>query len=310
MFKLKLKKIDIDFLKYNIIIIFLIIIILEIFFLKEQNIKLKICVCTIAKKENLYIKEFIEHYKRYGVDKIFEYDNNEINGEKIETILANNIKNGFVEIINYRGFVVSQVLAYNDCYKKNNILYNWFIFYDIDEFIYLKNYKNIKSFLNSKKFDKCQKIELNWFIHTDNNQLYYENKSLEKRFPEKIKYSKDLRFKNCTFVKSIIKGNIKNLKINDVHGISNKLSVCNGFGRLLKYNEKVKDFKYNYIDHYLFKSTSEFINKLNRTDACFKITNKLRRIKQYFMFNKITLEKIKYIENKTKINLSMYKNFI
>ena len=258
MYKLKFKKKNkINFLKYKII--FSIIIILEIFLLYEQNNKLKICVCTIAKKENLYIKEFIDHYKKYGVDKIYIYDNNEINGEKIETILSNYINNGFIEIINFRGISVSQILAYNDCYKKNNKLYNWFIFYDIDEYIYLKNYNNIKYYLNSKKFNKCQKIELNWFIHTDNNQLYYENKSLEKRFPEKIKYSKYLRNKNYNFIKSIIRGNIKNLTINDVHGISNKLSRCNGFGRLVKYNQK-QDFKYNYIDHYLFKSTNEFIN--------------------------------------------------
>ena len=98
MYKLKFKKKNkINFLKYKII--FSIIIILEIFLLYEQNNKLKICVCTIAKKENLYIKEFIDHYKKYGVDKIYIYDNNEINGEKIETILSNYINNGFIEII-------------------------------------------------------------------------------------------------------------------------------------------------------------------------------------------------------------------
>ena len=43
---------------------------------------MKICVCTLAKNENRYIKEFVEHYKKYGVDKIYLYDNNDIDGEK------------------------------------------------------------------------------------------------------------------------------------------------------------------------------------------------------------------------------------
>ena len=51
-------------------------------FLKINRRKnLKICLCTIVKYENKYISEFIEYYKKYGVDKIFIYDNNDINGE-------------------------------------------------------------------------------------------------------------------------------------------------------------------------------------------------------------------------------------
>ncbi len=34
--------------------------------------------------ENHYIREWIEYYLNLGVDKIFLYDNNDINGEKFE----------------------------------------------------------------------------------------------------------------------------------------------------------------------------------------------------------------------------------
>ena len=43
-----------------------------------------------------------------------------------------------------------------------NKLFDWLIFYDIDEYIHLTNYKNIKDFLNEKKFDNCKKIYLKW----------------------------------------------------------------------------------------------------------------------------------------------------
>ena len=47
----------------------------------------KVCLCTNGKKENLYAREFVQHYINYGVDKIFIYDNNEQNGEKFEDVL-------------------------------------------------------------------------------------------------------------------------------------------------------------------------------------------------------------------------------
>ena len=60
---------------------------------KNKNIKLniaknvKVCLCTLGKKENNYIREFVEHYKKLGVDKIFLYDNNDLNDENFNIIL-------------------------------------------------------------------------------------------------------------------------------------------------------------------------------------------------------------------------------
>ena len=61
---------------------------------------IKVCVCTLAKLENRYIREFVQHYENYGVDKIFLYDNNDINGEKFEEVINDYIKKGFVEVLN------------------------------------------------------------------------------------------------------------------------------------------------------------------------------------------------------------------
>ena len=41
----------------------------------------KVGLCIICKEENLYIKEFIEHYKNLGYNHIFICDNNDIDGE-------------------------------------------------------------------------------------------------------------------------------------------------------------------------------------------------------------------------------------
>ena len=47
----------------------------------------RVCLCTVAKEENKYIREFVEHYKKYDIDKIYIFDNNDKNGEKFEEVI-------------------------------------------------------------------------------------------------------------------------------------------------------------------------------------------------------------------------------
>ena len=199
-----------------------------------------------------------------------------------------------------------QLQSMNECYQKHNKEYDWFIIYDLDEFIFLKNIDNIKLYLKQIHFNKCQVIHLNWVIHSDNNYIYYTNKSLKKRFPnitQSLDYSID--------IKSIIRGKIKT-NITSQHYLNPKLISCDGFGKIkknftLKSN---KDYKYYYIDHYYFKSTEEFIDKIMRSNASNGKKNRLGIFPYYFRKNQITLEKINYIENKTGINLSKYRQII
>ena len=278
-------------------------------FIKLNKNEIKICICTIGKSENLYIKEYISHYKNYGVDKIFLYDNNDINGERFEDVIQDYINDGYIEIINFRGKLKKQFIAYRECLNNNYKKYNYLIFYDIDEFIYLKDTKSLKDYLMRKTFDKCQTIQLNMVAHTDNNLLLYENKPLFERFPKK-------KINRMEALKSIIKGNIK-IDITCIHNLNKKLKSCNGFGQF-NFKEKYiiftknPDFKYYYIDHFSFKSTEEFINKLNKGCAVFgKDTSIiLKKIGWYFSTNEITLKKINFIENYTNLNLSNYKRKI
>ena len=299
------------FLKLNSIIIINIFIFISILLKNNQIKNTKVCLCTNGKKENLYVREYVEHYKKYGVDKIFIYDNNEVDGEKFEDVILDYINNEFVEIINYRGLLSPQENAYKDCQKKNFKIFNWLIFFDMDEYIYLKNYNNIKYFLNRNRFNKCQRIQLNWIFHTDNNLIYYDNRTLSKRFPERELRARGKKKGGIQGIKSILRGNIE-IDIKDVHILNKTLISCDGFGNIKEVQNiitNVSDFYYYYIDHYYSKSTEEFIKKLMRGSAVhgFDITHKLKRIDVYFSINEITLNKINYIENQTKLNLSKFR---
>ena len=280
---------------------------------KINESKAKICICTLGKEENKYIKEFANHYRALGVDKVFLYDNNDINGENFEEILSEYIKDGFIEIFNWRGKIHPQLKIYEECYYKNKKKYDWFIFFDTDEFIHLNNYSSINDFLTEKKFEKCKLIYFNCLRHTDNDQLFYDNRTLEERFPIILWKSK------MYTVKTIMRGNItKNIHFTTSHWLNRRLrGGCDVEGKEVIPQRKVKirnkinhpQFKSYYIDHYCFKSTEEYINKINKGDGIFGYNNrtKMHKINIYFGYNKITIEKINLIENKTGLNLSKFK---
>ena len=279
----------------------------------ETKIKkdLKLCICTIGKKENRYIREFVQFYEKMGVDKIFLYDNNEEKGEKFEDVINDYITNGFIEISNWRGKENKTINMMDDCYQKNYKQYDWLIFYDIDEYIHLKNYTNIKDFLNEVKFDKCNNIYLNWVFHTDNYLFHYDNRTLQQRFP--IAESKPEIINNSSFnyIKSIIRGNISNITIDCKYKLSNEIKGCNGLGQepnFIGLNMEQEDFDNYYIEHYFYKCLDEYIEKLNSKDFDNQFKNKT--IAKYFKINELAYERIVYLESRTGFNLSEYHQLL
>ena len=294
---------------------FLLIIILIIKF-KNKKTNIKVCLCTLGKRENKYAREFVEFYKNLGVDKIFLYDNNDLNGEYFTDVINDYIENGYVKILNWRGKIGQLFNIMNDCYLNNNITYDWIIFYEFDEFIYLKDFNNIKKFLSDKRFSNCTKIQLNWVFHTDNNLLYYDNRSLIQRFPEREPKARGKITGGLSTIKSIIRGGIKNKKIECIHRLFLDIQGCNGFGKKMELygiETNESDYKYYYIDHYYCKSTEEFIEKVVDRGCALYDKDKnyqLARVKTYLGYNVITLEKIELLERKTGFNLSEYRNKI
>ena len=200
---------------------------------KYELSKLKVCICTLGKDENRYIREFVEYYKNYGVDKIYLYDNNDINGEKFESVISQYINNKFVEIINWRGMNGKSTYykIIDSCYQTHHNYYDWLIFYEIHM--------------------------------SDNNNLFYENKTLNERFPNVGKnIVKNKRNKIC-YVKSIIRGHLKNIKIKHNHLLNKKLKACNGFGeksKLKKIRSLNPDYKFNYMPDF-YDSYKNILNE-------------------------------------------------
>lgn len=276
-----------------------------IFIRINKKLLLKVCLCTIGKKENLYAYEFVEHYKKIGYDKIFIYDNNDIGDEKFEDVLNKQISNNFVEIVNYRGYRSKrqspQSKAFIDCYEKNKNNYDWLSFFDFDEFLELKRNKNIKEDLSNKKFKKCANIKINWLMFTDNDLLYYENITLQKRFA-----TPRLHDNINLIIKSTVRGNLKFnywRSMNNPHSSSNYLTACDSNGNITdptKFYSSSINYEISYLKHYSTKTIEEYCNKIKRgrADLLVKLDNKT--LEYYFNYfferNKKTKKKIDYFK--------------
>ena len=110
----------------------------------------------------------------------------------------------------------------NDCYKRNYQIYDWLIFFEVDEHIHLSNYTNVKLYLQRNAFKNCEIIHLNWVYHTDNNLIYYDNRPLKIRFPEVEPNARNNFNKRRSCVKSILRGHIPNVFIHCVHKLTKK----------------------------------------------------------------------------------------
>ena len=149
----------------------------------------------MAKKENIYIKEYVNYYLKLGINKIFIYDDNDFRTERIKDII-NPLKNKYITIYeNNKSTIKNQPDAFTHCYYIHKKEYDWFIM------VYLVIINDtLKNYLANENFKKCDFIKIHWLIPTDNNLLYYNNKSLFERFKGPYKKSK--------FIKTLVRGNI------------------------------------------------------------------------------------------------------
>ena len=278
----------------------------------QQKSKTKVCLCAIGKKENLYAKEFVDYYKSLGYNHIFIYDNNDKDDEKFEEVLNEEISKNFVTIIDYRGYRGKknrpQFDAYYDCYEKNSKEYDWLSFYDFDEFLYLKNHKNIQEFLDDSKFSHCINIKINWVLYSDNDLIYYENKPVQERFITALFNDSDNKH-----IKSMVRGHLKEnywKNMRQPHCSYNNLINCDPTGIIIDSKSPFntpQNYDVAFIKHYATKTVEEFIGKIKRgrSDKVVKIDDNFwkERFKYFFEKNKKTKEKLDFIKKTLNIDI-------
>lgn len=265
---------------------------------------MKIALCCIGRQENRYAIEFVEYYKKLGIDKIFIYDNNYGDEEHFEEVLQPYIDEGLVEITNFRDKSVCQLEAYQNCYDKHGNEYDWIAFFDFDEYLSFENNENIKEFLSDDIFNKYQCIHINWMVYGDSDNIKYENKPLIERFTKPMNYNNCVgySFPENNHIKSIVRGGIDKFKwIYNPHTPNCNLMCCDALGKQCD-DSAFKPYSFDrcYIKHFYTKSIEEFFTLKERRQRPDRLhTQKINYndcFKRFFLINQKTEEKIKYLE--------------
>ena len=272
--------------------------------IKNENFDYFACFCSKARGENLYANELISYYSKLGVEKFIFGDNNLNGNEKLIDVLLDYVNNGKVDIYEIFDSDIGQVEFNQNIYEKYKTKCNWFLFFDFDEYLDIHFQPNIslrlQNFLPNKMFDKCEAILFNWLIYTDNDLIYYDNRTLLERFP--IPNYID---KSNFVVKSIVRGGLNKTifyPTKSNHVPDRNLIICNSEGTILeRYNPFIvrpPSYKYAVLKHFTTKSAEEYVNKTRRganRNLPYKIED---QILAYFRHNKFSQEKLKYFEEK------------
>jgi len=272
------------------------------------------CFCGIARQENKYVKEFIKYYINLGVEKFIFGDNNLPNTEKLSDILQDYISNGTVDIIEIFNSTIGQSEFGQSVYEKYKKRCGWFLFFDIDEYLEIFFNKNetlnLKQFLSNQIFSNCESILFNWLIYTDNELIFYDNRTLLERFT-----TPNYKNRDNVHVKSIVRGNLDKIIFHfntSNHVPSRNLSICDSKGNLRKiYNPFAISppiFDYGYLKHFTTKTAEEYCTKMKRGRPRGRKYDLNERVKLFFYHNKFSEEKLKVFEN--TFNMSFKRGII
>jgi len=272
-------------------------------------------ICCIAKCENDYLLEWVEYHLNLGFTHIYIYDNNDIDGERIEDVLGDFIGNS-VFIFDCRGKRAYQTIAYTEFYNLYGTQYDWIAYIDVDEFITFSEksgMKNINGYL--KTFEDFEIIHLNWMTYGDNGIVDYISNKVLDRFAEPLPFDKHIQynFPENNHVKSIIKGklDLKGVKITP-HSPSGNFRICDDMGIERTENSYFKTYSFNvaYLRHFTTKTIYEWLKKISRGLATVNSFDDLYSMNRFFKYNEDTVEKrnvIRYFLLFENVLINRYK---
>ena len=256
-----------------------------------------VAICAIERNENPYAVEWVEHYKKLGVSRIFVYDNYFGSETPLADTLKDYVAEGFVEVIPVPDKPAAQCRAYEDCYRKHGNEYAWIGFLDFDEYLRWNGRAKIGKMFS--KYNDADCVLVNWRIMTDSGLVHYDPRPLKDRFKEvmpldtKVKYD----FPENNHVKCFVQGGLGEIHFaKNPHSPSDSIRCVNSEGKIVPcsaftpYTHKVMR-----IDHYWTKTADEWrTNKLARgfASGATYIENFMKKQEEYFFkVNERTPEK-------------------
>jgi len=277
----------------------------------EDANDLKVLLCCIGRLENKYIREYVEYNKNFGFTNICLYDNNRDNEDDFNTVIGDYIKSGYVILKDYRNITTPcQFKAYNECYAEYGDKYDWIAFFDIDEFLFLNNCRNVEEYLSDKAFKDFDMIHLNWLLFGDCGMIYDNGLPVLARFkiPLDVNLSTGYNIPDTFHIKSIIRGGLEKITYAQTPHtpIDDNIRCCNSFG--IPCDSKLPfapyDFRRGGLLHFTTKTAEEYANKVKRGFCDGNPIKNKELIELFFKRNEVTEEKVEYFKKTLGVDVS------
>ena len=276
----------------------------------------KVAICAIGRNENRYAVEWVEHYKKLGVAKIFVYDNYFNNEEPLAVTLKKYVDAGFVEITDIHDRKGMQHRAYEHCYKHHGDEYAWIGFLDFDEYLRWDGRKKITAMFAQYQDADC--VLVNWRLMTDNGHTRYEDKPLKERFTEVMPLDQHVKYTwpENDHVKCFVAGGLGTVNFNSPHHPETRMRCVNVSGKEVKNESFVHPYDHSVmrLDHYWTKTAEEWIgNKLMRGFSSGRtyMDNFIKQQENYFFaVNERTPEKETIIRDGVQAVIDNHENMV
>lgn len=277
----------------------------------EKMNTLKVMLCCIGRQENDYIREFVDYYRRIGVTNICLYDNNMDGEDDFNDAIGDYIKSGFVILKDFRNMLPPvQFIAYNECYEEYKNDYDWFLFFDIDEFMFINQDDSIKSYLSREMFKNYDVIHINWLNFGDGGMTRPDGRPVLERFidPLDINMCTDYNFPDNFHIKSIVRGGLEYMKFESTPhtpNISTK-KCCNSTGLPHEYNSPFAPYDYRLagLRHFTTKTADEYAKKVKKGFCDGNKRGKESLIELFFKRNEPTKEKVEIFKRQCGVDMS------
>lgn len=277
--------------------------------LDRQNKNMKTLLCCIGRRENAYIREYVEYNKVLGFTNICLYDNNYDGEEDFRDVIGDYISDGYVILKDYRNRKVCQLNAYNECYKTYGEEYDWIAFFDIDEFMFVNCNKTLGEYLARPEFNDYDMIHINWLLFGDGGQIKSDGRGLLQRIPQPLDINQSTlySFPDNFHCKSIIRGGLAEVKWEGTpHTPTNSIKCCNSYGLPCDGNSPFTPYDYRNagLRHFTTKTAEEYADKVKKGFPDANPTTKEKMVQIFFERNEVTPEKVEIFKEINGIDMS------
>ncbi|MBQ7618272.1 MAG: glycosyltransferase family 92 protein [Desulfovibrio sp.] len=217
-------------------------------------------LCGIAKNENKYLKEWVAYHHYIGFEKIYIYDN------ESDVALYNEVTDylnlGICDVYEIKG-EAQQNIAYNHCLKTHGQDCEWLAFFDLDEFLCLKEDDDARVVM--RDYEDYAGLSVQWDSFSSSGHLKSPDNFVTLAYKESLGYS--------VISKCIVRPRYVKMTFSAHHFIFRKGIAVNARGEACLGAYAPLAIDKICLNHYSFRSQEDWAKKLAKTDATYGQNN-------------------------------------